>query len=65
MANKFRFNRKGTESVVVEGDRVDIMGQTLTVVDAQGHSLASFVESDVVTWWQLQEGPSAAPISAA
>jgi hypothetical protein len=64
MPNRFRFNRKDTEPIVVEGERVDIIGSTLTVVDEYGHSLASFVESDVVTWWQLQEGSSACPINS-
>lgn len=54
MANRFRVNKKDTESIVVEGERVDIMGSTLTVVDEHGHALASFEESDVVAWWQLQ-----------
>ena len=64
MANTFRFNRKGTESIVVEGERVDIMGSTLTVVDEHGHALVSFQESDLQVWWQLQKGTSASPLKA-
>ena len=55
MANKFRFNRKEMGSIVIEGERVDIMGSTLTVVDEQGHALASFEESTLRAWWQVQE----------
>ena len=64
MANRFRFNRKDMGSIVVEGERVDIVGSTLNVVDEHGQSLASFVESDIVAWWQLQEGASASHINA-
>ena len=49
MANRFMFNRKDMGSIVV---------------DEHGQSLASFVESDIVAWWQLQEGASASHINA-
>ena len=58
MANRFRFNRKNMESIVVEGERVDIVESTLTVVDDQGQPRASFAESDLNVWWQLQPGSS-------
>lgn len=56
MANRFRFNQKNMESIVVEGERVDIIGSTISVVNEQGQSLASFEESDINVWWQLKPG---------
>ena len=64
MANRFRFNRKNMESVVVEGERIDVRGSTLTVVDEHGQPLASFKESDLRAWWQLQDSSSASIVKA-
>ena len=61
MPNRFRFHRQDVESSVVEGERVNKMGNKLTVMDEHGHSLASFLESDLVAWWQLQDGLSGSP----
>jgi hypothetical protein len=64
MATRFRFNRKNSESIVVEGERIDVRGCILTVVDEHGQPLASFAESDLIVWWQLQESGSASPVNA-
>ncbi len=64
MATRFRFNRKNSESIVVEGERIDVRGCTVTVVDEHGQPLVSFAESDLIVWWQLQESRSASPVNA-
>ena len=58
MANRFRFNRKNRESIVVEGERIHVTSKTLTVVDEYGRPVASFAESDLVVWWQVQKARS-------
>ena len=64
MAHRFRFNHKSQESIVVEGEGIDVRGSTLIVVDEHGHPLASFEESDIRVWWQLHDGSSAAVVNA-
>ena len=56
MAYRFRFNPKNTESIVVEGARVDVREGLITVVNEHGYSLATFVESDLTAWYQMSEG---------
>ena len=58
MAHRFQFNRRNGGLIVVEGQRVDITGDTVTVIDEQGQPLASFVASDLVVWWQLRDSVS-------
>ena len=64
MAHRFKFNRKNMDSIVVEGQRIDVRGSTLTVVDEHGQPLASFAESDIRVWWQLHDGLSASIVKA-
>lgn len=63
MANRFRFNHKNRESIVVEGERIHVTASALTVVDEHGQPVASFAESDLIVWWQIQ-GDRSAPSKA-
>ena len=51
--HRFRFNRKHQEPIEVEGERVEIKGGLITVVDAQGHSLMSFADTELSSWYRL------------
>jgi hypothetical protein len=58
MAHRFQFNPKNGGLIVVEGQRVDITGDTVTVIDEQGQPRVSFVASELVVWWQLRDSVS-------
>lgn len=55
MAHRFQFNRRNGESVEVEGLRVDLGEDLITVVDAQGHPLVSFAETELTSWYRVTE----------
>jgi uncharacterized protein YxjI len=55
MAHRFQFNRKNGESVEVEGIRVDMGGDLITVVDAHGQPLMSFDETELTSWYRVTE----------
>ena len=52
---RFQFNRKNQPSVVVEGKRVDLSGERITVVDAQGQPIATFDQAELSSWYRLTE----------
>lgn len=51
---RFQFNWKHQPSVVVEGERVDLAGGRITVVDARGQARASFDEGELSSWWRVR-----------
>jgi len=55
MLHRFQFNRKNHETVLVEGIRVDIAGDLITVVDEQGKPRASFTEAELSSWYRETE----------
>jgi hypothetical protein len=52
---RFQFNWKHQQSVVVEGERVDLAGGRITVVDAHGQARATFDEGELSSWWRVRE----------
>jgi uncharacterized protein YxjI len=55
MAHRFQFNRRDGESVEVEGIRVDLGGDCITVVDAHGQPLVSFAETELTSWYRVTD----------
>jgi hypothetical protein len=55
MAHLFQFNRRNGESVEIEGHRVDLGGDCITVVDAHGQPLMSFTETELRSWYRVTE----------
>jgi hypothetical protein len=53
---RFQFNWKHQQSVVVEGERVDLAGGRITVVDARGQARVTFDEGELSSWWRVR-GP--------
>ena len=55
MAHRFQFNRRNGESVEVEGIRVEMGGDLITVVGAHGKPLVSFEETELKSWYRVTE----------
>ena len=53
MTQRFQFNQKNRQTVVVEGMRVNIAQGVITVVDAQGQPKAFFLEAELSSWYRL------------
>ena len=56
--HRFRFNRKNQEAIEVEGERVEIGGGLITVVNAQGHPLMSVADAGLSFWYRVFEFPT-------
>lgn len=59
MSHRWQFNHKTRAPTVVEGERVDLVGRTITVVGSQGESVASFAEADLYVWYEVTNGLAA------
>ena len=57
MSQRFQFNRKNGETVEVEGKRVEMGNDLITVVDAQEQPLMSFTDAELSSWYRVS-GPS-------
>jgi hypothetical protein len=55
---RFRFNRKNQDPIEVEGERVEIGGGLITVVNAQGLPLMSFADTELSSWYKVAGAPS-------
>ena len=55
MTQRFQFNRKNGESVEVQGMRVDMGGDLVTVVDTDGQPLMSFADADLSSWFRVPD----------
>ena len=58
MWHRFRFNRKNQEPIEVEGERVEMRGGLITVVDVQGRPLMSFAETELSSWYRVFGDPT-------
>jgi hypothetical protein len=58
MVHRFQFNRKHRKPVVIEGTRVDIVGDLIIVVDEQGEPKAYFTEAELSSWYTVTEASS-------
>jgi hypothetical protein len=63
MTQRFQFTRKNGESVEVEGMRVDLGGDLVTVVDTDGQPLVSFADTDLSSWYRVRT-PTNGAVSA-
>jgi hypothetical protein len=53
MTQRFQFNQKNRNPVVVEGMRVDMVRGVITVVDEQGQPKVSFTEDELSSWYRV------------
>ena len=58
MTQRFQFNQKNGETVEVEGKRVDLGNDVITVVDAQEQPLVSFTDGELSSWYRVSEPSS-------